>query len=41
YGPYISYKKKNYKIPKTQDPAALTLDECRALIAKADEKKKK
>ncbi len=33
YGPYISYKKQNYKIPRKLDAASLTLDECRAIIA--------
>lgn len=33
YGPYISFKKKNYKIPKEKDPKTLTLEECRDLIA--------
>ncbi|MBR1473992.1 MAG: type I DNA topoisomerase [Muribaculaceae bacterium] len=32
-GPYISYQKQNYKIPRKLDAAALTLDECRAIIA--------
>lgn len=33
YGVYISYKKSNYKIPKTvSDPAGLTLDEVREII---------
>ena len=32
YGPYIAYKKKNYKIPKKKDAASLTLEECRAII---------
>jgi DNA topoisomerase-1 len=32
YGPYIAYGGKNYKIPKTQDPKALTRDDCVALI---------
>ncbi|MDE6154064.1 MAG: DNA topoisomerase I, partial [Muribaculaceae bacterium] len=36
YGIYISYKKSNYKIPKTvSDPASLTLDECMAIVEKA------
>ncbi len=39
FGPYISYKKKNYKIPKTTDPASLTLEDCMELIAKAPAKK--
>ncbi|MDE6229399.1 MAG: hypothetical protein K2M40_06390 [Muribaculaceae bacterium] len=34
HGPYISFNKSNYKIPKTvADPAALTLEECREIIA--------
>lgn len=33
YGPYICYQKQNYKIPRKLDAAALTLDECRAIIA--------
>ncbi|MCC8034964.1 MAG: type I DNA topoisomerase [Rikenellaceae bacterium] len=41
YGPYISYKKKNYPIPRKQDPAALTLEEARGIIAKKDEKDSK
>ena len=33
YGVYISYKKGNYKIPKTvDDPSALTLEQCREII---------
>lgn len=35
YGPYISYNKKNYRIPKGTDPAALTLEDCLALVAKS------
>ena len=33
YGPYICYKKQNFKIPKSQDAAALTLEEVRAIVA--------
>lgn len=37
YGIYIASDGKNYKIPKTvADPAALTLDECREIIASQD-----
>jgi DNA topoisomerase-1 len=36
YGPYISIGKNNYRIPKGTDPAALTLEECRQIAAKAD-----
>lgn len=39
FGPYITYKKANYRIPKTvADPAALTLDDCKKIIAEAGEK---
>ncbi|WP_165023378.1 type I DNA topoisomerase [Dysgonomonas sp. ZJ279] len=40
YGPYISYKKSNFKIPKTMTPAELTYEECMKLINSADEKPK-
>lgn len=34
YGPYISFNKANYKIPKSvADPSALTLEECKEIIA--------
>lgn len=32
FGPYISYKKANYKIPKTTDPATLTYEDCMKLV---------
>ena len=38
YGPYITDKKKNAKIPKDRDPKMLTLEECRALLAAAPER---
>src|SRR5579862_8027145 len=38
YGPYITDKKKNAKIPKERDPKSLTLEECKALIAAAPER---
>jgi len=41
YGPYISYQKSNYRIPKNADPAALSLEECMDLIEKAAKTKKK
>lgn len=40
WGPYISYKKNNYKIPKTTDAAKLTLEECMTLIEKQPAPKK-
>ncbi|MDD2961061.1 MAG: type I DNA topoisomerase [Muribaculaceae bacterium] len=36
FGPYITYKKKNYKILKTIDAAKLSLEECKAIIEKQD-----
>ena len=39
FGPYISYQKANYRIPKTiTDPASLTLEDCKKIIAEAGEK---
>lgn len=32
YGPYISYKKKNFKIPKGTDPEKLSLEDCHKLV---------
>ncbi len=41
WGPYISYKKENYKIPKKQDPAALSYDDCMKIINTGTDKPKK
>ncbi len=41
YGPYISYKKKNYKIPKDKDPSTLSLEDCMAIIADPENTPKK
>jgi DNA topoisomerase I len=35
YGPYITDKIKNARIPKERDPKTLTLEECRQLLAAA------
>jgi DNA topoisomerase-1 len=35
YGPYITDKERNAKIPKDRDPKTLSLDECQALLAAA------
>ena len=32
YGPYISYEKKNYKIPENVEPADLNLEACFKVI---------
>ncbi len=41
YGPYISYKKLNYKIPKTVDPKEITYKEALEIIEKTDASKTK
>ena len=38
YGAYISYKKKNYKIPKDSDPASLTVETCLQIIKESENK---
>lgn len=40
FGPYISYEKANYKIPKTLNATELTLEKCMELIEKEGPKKK-
>lgn len=32
FGPYFTYEKNNYKIPKSIDPKTLTADKCRELV---------
>jgi DNA topoisomerase I len=39
YGPYVTDRKKNAKVPKDREPASLTLEECQALLAAAPERK--
>lgn len=44
WGPYISYKKVNYKLPRGSDPKSLTYDDCKKIIADSpviSKKKKK
>lgn len=41
WGPYITYKKKNYRIPKGTDAAKLSKDDCFQIIDKTDKKKSK
>jgi len=38
YGAYIAYQGSNYKIPRNQDPAALTEEECQEIIKRQIEK---
>ena len=40
FGPYICYKKSNYKLAKGIKPAELTLEECMQIINKQDEEGK-
>ncbi len=40
FGPYICYKKSNYKLAKNIKPAELTLEECMQIINKQDEEGK-
>jgi DNA topoisomerase I len=39
YGPYVTNKQKNAKIPKDTDPTTLTLADCEALLAAAPERR--
>lgn len=39
YGPYITFEKKNYKIPKSKKPEELTLEDCMEIIEKTPDKK--
>ena len=41
WGPYISYKKGNYKIPKKVEAEKLTLEDCMKIIAESPEPKAK
>ncbi len=41
WGPYISYQKTNYKIPKDKDASALTLKDCKEIIKNQPQKGKK
>ncbi len=40
WGPYISFKKNNYKIPKNTDPKTLTLQDCLQIIESGQGKTK-
>ncbi len=41
WGPYISYQKKNYKIPKKVKAEELTLEDCMKIISESPEPKSK
>ncbi|GAB6008879.1 type I DNA topoisomerase [Dysgonomonas reticulitermitis] len=38
YGPYIAYKKNNYKIPKGTDPTSLDFESVMKIVSSTDEK---
>ena len=38
FGPYLAFDGQNYKIPRDTDPAKLTLDDCVAIMEKAQQK---
>jgi len=38
YGPYITDKNKNARVPKDREPKSLTLEECKELLAAAPER---
>ncbi|MEJ2128145.1 MAG: DNA topoisomerase I [Woeseiaceae bacterium] len=38
YGPYITNKKKNARVPKDREPKSLTLEECKELLEAAPER---
>ncbi|MCP4301991.1 MAG: DNA topoisomerase I [Gammaproteobacteria bacterium] len=38
YGPYITNKAKNARVPKDREPKSLTLEECKELLAAAPER---
>ncbi len=40
YGPYITDKERNARMPKGRDPKSLTLEECRELLAAAPPRRK-
>ena len=41
YGPFITNGTKNARVPKDREPASLTLEECKELLAKAPVRKKR
>ena len=41
YGPYLKAGKLNVKLPKGKEPAELTYEECKALVAQAEKEPKK
>jgi DNA topoisomerase-1 len=40
WGPYITYRKENFKVPKKVDPGELTYEDCLRIIREAEKRKK-
>ncbi|UCH14301.1 MAG: type I DNA topoisomerase [Bacteroidales bacterium] len=40
WGPYITYKKKNFRVPKKTDPNSLSYEDCIKIIKEVEERKK-
>ena len=40
WGPYITFKKENFKVPKKADPNALSYEDCIRIIKEAEKRKK-
>ena len=40
WGPYITFKKENFKVPKKTDPTALSYEDCLRIIEEAEKRKK-
>ena len=41
YGPYISYQKKNFRIPRKNKPESLTFEDCMKIIEEGQKKERK
>ena len=41
YGPYVTDRKKNARVPKGRDPSELTLEECRELLEAAPARRRR
>ncbi|MGE4587428.1 MAG: topoisomerase C-terminal repeat-containing protein, partial [Mangrovibacterium sp.] len=40
WGPYLSYKKKNYKLPKGTEAESLSLEDCMKIIREGTSSRK-
>ena len=39
YGPYLSYRNKNYRLPKNLDPLDISIEEAKEIIMDAETEK--